>query len=216
MSPDSLQLTPSAEAEGVNRSVARIAFRLFATVAAIYALTLPVNHSEAEDALEYVWRVEQPGWAAAAGGLHPGYLLPARVLWIAARGVAPDLRAAPLLIAVSLLAGAWVVAQVFLSSARTLLLRLPVALAAALAVAFSYGFWRYSQEVEVYTLALALLLPAWRLAAASSGGAGKSLACGLLAGGAVALHSVHVLPVFGVFPLFWARGRRWRRPRPQR
>ena len=125
---------------------------------ALYALTLPGNHADAENAYHYAWQVEQP---ADPGALHHDHLLYIPLAKAAQRGlhaIGIPARGYTVLVGLSMLAGALSVALAFLILRQRLAFGREVALFAAGLIGISYGFWRYACEADLLIVAAAPLL----------------------------------------------------------
>ncbi|MDF7807621.1 DUF2723 domain-containing protein [Pontiellaceae bacterium B12219] len=150
---------------------------------ALYTLTAPQNHSEAEDVYDFALRVEQ-GHFADQAGVNRVLALPmfGRV-YRAAQAVGYSGRAFPFMIFMNrlLAVGCFFLFYRLLSycgrpacssdvSAEGIEANVPPEkkLQTTLLFAFSYGFWRYANEAETYILASLLVLVAWNLVLSSS------------------------------------------------
>ncbi|MBP7275542.1 MAG: hypothetical protein KBA51_05000 [Kiritimatiellae bacterium] len=175
---------------------------LFFIALAFLALTVPENHSEAEDAYYYARMVESGSGAELIHGHHLLYLPVGKALLGMLRTAGYGGRALPVLIAWSVIAGAASVALM-----ASLLRRSGVWGAAGLLC--SYGFWRYCGTAEIYVPMLALALGALVCAARADGRPKFAMGSLLLSAGALALH-VASLPavVLGIPVLYIARGER--------
>lgn len=178
-----------------------------ALLAAVFALTLPVNHTQGEDALRYVLDVET-GWSAPSALFHPNHLLYGWVsycfyrLWQAlgyASGAAVPMQVLSLLASIATLG---IVARLALSwsltaSSTVLLL---------FAIAGCQGYWFYSVEAETYVLPLPFMLMA--LAKASTAETVREHAgTAIWASLATIFHQQHslLMVALGVFFL-WRQG----------
>ncbi len=147
------------------------------------ALTVPANQLEAEDAYYYARMVEQGSGSELFHPHHLLYLPAGRTVLACARALGYTGRAFPILIALSILAGAASVAFFAGLLARAA----PGRRVFALLLLFSYGFWRYGVTAEIYLPAMALMLGALYLAIRAQradgwfwGGVGLSVAAGLM------------------------------------
>ncbi len=193
------------EAPGKARRQWWCAAGLGAAFLALYCLTMPVNRGEAENAYAYALAVEQ---APAAALLHPHHLLylPAmRPLYQAARWVLPALRAFPVLVAVSLVAGAAATAVFFLLLTRRLRYSSDFGFIGASLLGLSYGAWRYAAEAEAFAPTLLFVILTLYLLTQARLDSGRALVAGLLGAVAILLHAVAVLPVLVAFPLVLRR-----------
>ena len=190
--------------EAMRRSVRPlvIAFWLGLAFAVLYVLTLPTNHTEAEDAFNYAWQVEE---ASLPDLLHRHHLLYApimRMLYNACRLFVPELRAYPLLVGVSLLSGVLTIAFLFLLLRTRFGFAPDVSFLAAALPGVTYGFWRYSCEAEIYIPATMLVLLSLLLASRERSGLTAAVAAGLVGGVAALFHIFAVIPVIVSIPLF--------------
>ena len=129
---------------------------LFAAVLAFLVLTVPVNHSEAEDAYYYARMAERGAWSEMFHAHHLLYLPLVRGVYRVMQFAGYDGRALPVLIAVSMVSGALAVC-LFSALLKRFGIRRENRLFAALLL-FSYGFWRYSITAEIYIPVTALSL----------------------------------------------------------
>ena len=169
----------------------------FAALFAIYWLSVPRNHSEAEDAYRYAKVVESGSFGEMTD---PNRLLalPAfGAAYRAARACGYAGRAFPFMIAINRLS-AVVALGLFFGVARRLVRDERKVWAATLSVAFCYGFWRYAGEAEVYLPALALALAAWWVALR-----GRWALAGAFGGLGVLFHLLNAWPLLGVLPLLF-------------
>ena len=122
---------------------------LFFAIMVFFVLTLPANHSEAEDAYFYAQQVEQGAWSELFHAHHLLYLPVMRVLFLGVQALGYTGRSLPILIAFSMVCGAGA-----LCLFQSLLQRSGVRGSSrwffSLALLFSYGFWRYSTTAEIY------------------------------------------------------------------
>ena len=130
---------------------------VFGAVLCFFALTVPANHSEAEDAYAYAYLVEQ-GTVPELFQMHHLLYLPfARGVFFAVHKAGIAARALPVLIAISMVSGALGVCFFAVILRRLGLGRL-LTCAFSGALLFSYGFWRYSTTAEIYIPVAALCL----------------------------------------------------------
>lgn len=165
-------------------------------------LTVPANHSEAEDAYFYARMVESGQGAELFHRHHLLYLPLGRCFWIASRYLGLADRALPALIGMSAIAGA----------ATVMLLwgLFPGASWAAVGLLFSYGFWRYSTTAEIYVPAGALSVAAFLSAVRSrqhAAWAGIAIVC---AAAALLMHLASGPAVLIGIPVLYACRGRWR------
>ena len=121
-----------------------------AAMALLYALTIPVNHTDAEDCLWYAYDVREKPYHALFDLHHLLYLPAMHLIYTTVRFV----DAYHLLIGVDILCAVATVGILFFWLDRGLQLSRPASFFACVFLAFCYGFWRYADEVEVYLPAL--------------------------------------------------------------
>jgi len=126
---------------------------LFLGVLVFCALTVPSNHSEAEDTYFYTRMAEQGMASELFHAHHLLYLPLMRTLFATAAGSGYTGSALPLLIGFSMLSGALAICLFVALAGRK---KSGTLFAAALL--FSYGFWRYSTAAEIYIPVTALSL----------------------------------------------------------
>lgn len=131
-------------------------FALFSAVLAFLVLTVPANHSEAEDAYYYARMAEQGAWSEMFHAHHLLYLPLVRGVYRVMQFAGYDGRALPVLIAVSMVSGAFAVC-LFSALLQSFGARRNIWPFAA-SLLFSYGFWRYSTTAEIYIPVTALSL----------------------------------------------------------
>ena len=130
---------------------------LFAAVLGFLALTVPSNHSEAEDAYYYSLMAEQGAWSEMFHAHHLLYLPLMRIIFRAVQFGGYTGRSLPVLTAVSMVAGALAVC-LFAALLRQAGAKERTSWFFSAALLFSYGFWRYSTTAEIYVPAAALAL----------------------------------------------------------
>jgi len=130
---------------------------LFAAVLGFLALTVPANHSEAEDAYYYSLMAEQGAWSEMFHAHHLFYLPLMRIIFRAVQFAGYAGRPLPVLTAVSMISGALAVC-LMASLLRRAGAKARTARFFSAALLFSYGFWRYSTTAEIYVPAAALVL----------------------------------------------------------
>ncbi len=164
---------------------------LWLAVAAAFLAFTPGNHSEAEDAFDYAWRVER---APATSLLHPHHLLYeplGRIAWRAVSAFDPARRAFPVLVALSKAAALLGLTLFHRILVRRVGLGAGTADAFTLLLAFSYGYWRYAAEAEVYAPAAAAALGLCLAAMSPRTGLRHGAATGLLAALAILAHAAN-------------------------
>lgn len=187
----------------------RVAYILFFLMAFLFFWETDIaNRTEADDAFEYAWQIEQGGkeWL-----YHPHHLLFAAVtkdIYYTARLVGYSGRAYPLLRLISALCGAGSVLMFFQFCYRRFSMRPVSSLLCAGLLMFSYGFWRYANEAEVIVPACLIMLCSLYVAV-SPGKNGKQCAvAGVFCGISVLFHVLNVVPVFLAVPLLYVLRRR--------
>ncbi len=126
-----------------------------AVQALLYCLTIPSNHTEAEDSLWYAYDTREKSYHALFHLHHLLYLPVMRLIYTTVH-FADAFR---LMIGVDILCAVATVGLLFLWLDRGWQLRRSASLFACAFLAFSYGFWRYAVEAEVYLPAM--LLQVW-------------------------------------------------------
>ena len=162
---------------------------LLGLVASLYFGFLPVNHSEAEDALHYMLNIKSD-----TVELHPNHLYfePMHRLWLDVLGafglnIPTELALQGLTVVFSL----GVLALVFDLVARQSGVLAGAVTAAVLSVTFS--FWHYSTEADTYIPPLFFALLAFRsIAGAAPLGIGRAVLTGLLIAIATLLHQMYM------------------------
>ena len=201
--PDSMSLRPPAKDH-------LIALALAAGFLALYALTVPGNHSEAEDAFNYALKVERNQSSDILTAEHVLYGPIMRKLFTAAHALGIADRAYPLMLGVSLVCGAASLAVLFLLLRRTMGLTVLAAGLTTSLTGLSYGFWRYSCETEIYIPAiLVALLALWIAAPPDTAPWRVILAAGLGAWAAL-LHAFAAIPALAGIPVLYLVQRRVR------
>ncbi|VGO18290.1 hypothetical protein [Pontiella sulfatireligans] len=125
----------------------------------LFMAVLPANHSDSEDAYYYARTVEQGEWSEMFHGHHLLYLPACRAVCRAVQAAGYSGRSLPVLIGISMLAGALCIcllASLFRGDGKRREMGWPF----VAALFFSYGFWRYSVAAEIYIPALALSMAA--------------------------------------------------------
>ena len=178
-------------------------------VAGLYGLTIPGNHSEAEDAFAYARTVEGQDAAAA---VHPHHVLygPIQVvIYRALRLAWPSLRAFPVMVGVSLFCAA-ACCGLFHDLCRRCGIASPWRAAVpTVGLATSYGFWRYACEAEIYASACLAIVALFGLASRGHLSRTRSFSMGTLAGAGILLHVLVLAPATGLGLALLARtGRR--------
>ncbi|MDP6630906.1 MAG: hypothetical protein QGH42_13650 [Kiritimatiellia bacterium] len=175
----------------------------------LYALTVPENHCEADHAFHYAWDVENAPLYEALHHHRLLYVPLAKAVHAGVRILNDEVRAYPVMIGISMVAGAIAMAFIFLTFRRNLGFSREVALFSAGLVGSSYGFWRYACEAEVAVVAAAPLAVAIYVLTSPRINALRVLVGGVAAALAVLLHILAIIPVLFAFPaLLMGRGRR--------
>jgi len=182
----------------------RIALAIGAATLMFYAVTIPGNHSEAEDAFSYAWDVEHNSARALLHSQHLFYGPLMKWLFAAAHSLRLVDRAYPAMLGFSLVCGGLAVALVFLLFRSRLDFPVRQATLVAAVVAASYGFWRYACETEIYVPATAAVLMALHAAAARGRSLLASVGAPLVGAAAVLLHGLAALPVLIGIPVLHA------------
>jgi hypothetical protein len=129
----------------------------FCLVAVVYVATRAVNHTEAEDALNYLTTISQSPFRDQ---FHPNHLLYNAVGFALFRGLQalgyPGSAELPVQL-LNIVAGVAALLLTFRLSQRLRVGR-RYGLLLTLGVAFSYGFWWYSVEVESYVIPIVFIL----------------------------------------------------------
>jgi hypothetical protein len=200
---------------------------------ALYAMTAPQNHSEAEDVYDFALRVEQ-GTFGDQAGVNRVLALPVfGVVYKAAKVVGYTGRAFPLMIFINrMLAVGCVLFFLRIVSYR----RCPAcpvqpqsgisdpgynsrtsglgSLFGGLGLAFSYGFWRYANEAETYILASVFVLGAWCFVLCplrSSRRFLSSVLCSLISALGILVHLLNLIPLLLIIPLFYLLSKEWKK-----
>ncbi|MDZ8117338.1 hypothetical protein [Pontiella agarivorans] len=199
---------------------------------AVYFLTAPQNHSEAEDVYDFACWVEQ-GTFADQAGVNRVLALPMfgwtyRIAQLAGYSG----RAFPFMIFLNrmLAVGCVVLFWKMLWAAfsgkahggagvrvgkqasededvETVKLPTPnVKLPAALLLAFSYGFWRYANEAETYILAAFLVLGAWCFCLGD-----KVWWCIAVSALGCLVHLLNAVPLLLIIPLYYLLSSDWKK-----
>jgi hypothetical protein len=175
----------------------------------LYALTVPENHCEADHAFHYAWDVEHAPLHEALHQHRLLYVPLAKAVHVGVQVLNDDVRAYPVMIVLSMVAGAIAIAFIFLTLRRHLGFSMEVSLFSAGLVGSSYGFWRYACEAEVLVLAAAPLAVAIYILTSPRINAWGVLAGGIAAALGVFLHILAIIPALFAFPaLLMGRGRR--------
>ncbi len=130
---------------------------LFIALLGFFVLTVPANHSEAEDAYYYACMAEQGAWTEMFHAHHLFYLPLMRIVFRIVQFAGYTGRALPILIGSSMVSGALAIC-LFAALLRRTGVKWLTVLAFSAALLFSYGFWRYSTTAEIYILVTALSL----------------------------------------------------------
>jgi len=184
----------------MNRRLTPILF--FGVILGFFMLTVPANHSEAEDAYYYARMAEQGAWSEMFHAHHLIYLPLMRMVFRTAQFAGYTGRSFPVLTGISMISGALAVC-LFVALLRRAGAKKTTAISFACALLFSYGFWRYSTTVEIYTPAAALSLLTLYLAVRSAERPRLFPACVLTGSFALLLHLVTIPAVLLAVPLFY-------------
>ena len=178
----------------------------FLAVFCFLLLTVPANHSEAEDTYFYALMTEQGPAAEMFHAHHLLYLPLMRSLFVVAESVGYSGRALPLLIGFSMLAGALAIClfSVLAGKGRRGVLF-------ALALLFSYGFWRYSTAAEIYIPVTAVSLLSLYCLRRSEESPVFFWGCSCSAAAALLLHVIAWPLALAAIPLYFVATRRPKR-----
>ena len=182
----------------------RIVYTLFFVFAFLFVWNTDIeNRTEAEDAFEYAYQVENNGhdWL-----YHPHHLLYGAItrdIYNGARLLGYSGRAYPLLRLISALCGAGVVLMFFRFCYRRFSMRPVSSLLCSGLLLFSYGFWRYANEAEVIVPACLIMLYALYASVMPDQTKRWSALAGVLCGVSVLFHVMNGVPVFVAVPLFY-------------
>ncbi len=175
----------------------------------ICVLTVPENHSEADNAFHYAWNVEKAPVAETLHRHHLLYIPLAKAVHAGARLFSADVRAYPVMIALSMIAGAIALAFLFLTLRRHLGFSSDVSFFSVGLIGASYGFWRYACEAEIPVVAAAPLAIAIFILTCPRINALGVLGAAVAAAAAVMLHILALIPALLALPaLLMGRGRR--------
>jgi len=182
---------------------------LFVAVFALLVLTVPENHTEAEDAFEYARLAEQETGAPLFHVHHLFYLPLVQGLFRLLQAVGYTGRAFPVLIGVSIVCGALSVSlfTALLARKRGLTGVLPF----GFGLLFSYGFWRYACEAEIYAPALCVALAVFWMLDQSWTERRRTLAVSLLSAFGLCIHVMNVIPLLGGVALYYLVDRKVKR-----
>jgi hypothetical protein len=175
----------------------------------VFLITVPENHSEADNAFRYAWDVEHAPLHETLHRHHVLYVPLCKVVHAGVRVLNSDARSYPVMIGLSMLAGAVALAFLYLAFRRHLGFGGEVACFSAGLVGASYGFWRYACEAEIPVVAAAPLAIAFYLLTCPRINALGVLGAAVASALAAMLHILAVIPVLFAFPsLLMGRGRR--------
>ncbi|MBT3293890.1 MAG: hypothetical protein HN383_01350 [Verrucomicrobia bacterium] len=186
------------------------AILLGALFVVLYALTVPANHSEADNAFHYAWQTEQVPLAQTIHRHHLFFVPLAKGVFHATRVLGVS-RAHAAMLALSMLAGGIAIAFAFLTLRRNLDFSRGVALLAAAIIGTSYGFWRYACEAEIPVVAAAPLMIAIYCLTRRRVGIPCVVVAALAAAAAVFMHVLALIPAVLALPAL-LMGRRRRAP----
>ncbi|VGO12175.1 hypothetical protein PDESU_00726 [Pontiella desulfatans] len=174
-------------------------------LALFYFASGPVNRTEAEDAYEYAWRLENESGMALLDAHHLLFLPLAKVV----STVVPHARALGVLGFIGSVATALMLYCFYRVLHSQLGVRPRDALVASLVPGVSYGVWRYAAEAEIY--ALSGMFAVWLLAVAikSDGRIGSPVVSAIIAAMGSCIHIMNVLPAFAVGVVCLCR-KQWR------
>ncbi|MBL7077886.1 MAG: hypothetical protein ISS31_10480 [Kiritimatiellae bacterium] len=175
----------------------------------LYAITVPENHSEADNAFRYAWDVEHAPIHETLHRHHVLYIPLAKAVYAGTRVLNADVRAYPVMIALSMVAGAVALAFLFMALRQHLGFSSEKAFFAAGLIGASYGFWRYACEAELPVVAAAPLAVAIYVLTGPKINALGVLGAAVAAAIATMLDILAIIPALFAFPaLLMGRGRR--------
>ena len=179
----------------------------------LFAVVLPGNHSEAEDAFEYSRLIEEGEGCRLFHPHHLLYLPAEKVVFDAATRLGYAGRSYYVARAVSLVSGAlslcffYLIARRMYSSSGSWL-----AFWMTLGLLFSYGFIRYACEVEIYVPASAVMLAGVYCALRTDDSPGWGAACIVFSALAILMHVINAAPaIVSVALLYGLDKGRWKR-----
>lgn len=189
------------------RLVCAVAFVCF--MAVFYFASSPVNRTEAEDAYEYAWRLENESGLALLDAHHLLYLPLAKVVSTVGTAIVPLERSLGVLCVISSVATALMLYFLFRLLHVRLGLRSRDALLATMVTGVSYGVWRYAAEAEIY--ALSGMFAVWLLSVSvkANGKIGSPVASAFIAVAGTCIHVMNILPAFAVGVVCLSQ-KRWR------
>jgi hypothetical protein len=182
---------------------------LICFAALFYFASSPVNRTEAEDAYDYAWRLENQSGLALLDAHHLFYLPLAKVVSKAVTPLVPQKDSLGVLCLISSVATAFMLFFFF----RLLHLRMGFrsrdALLAAMVTGVSYGIWRYAAEAEIY--GLSGMFAVWLLSVSlkADGKVGSPVASAFIAVAGTCIHIMNILPAFAVGVVCLCQ-RRWK------
>ncbi|MBL7114467.1 MAG: hypothetical protein ISS35_01765 [Kiritimatiellae bacterium] len=181
---------------------------IFATVVIAYVLSVPQNHSEAEDGYAYALTVET-GDGALYHPHHVMFVPITRGLYRTYQFLGGTARAFDFMVWQSILSGACAAVLFFILLGNRSAFRQIDAIVVTAIMAGSYGFWRYSCEAEIYIPAVcAALFPLLIVTREKLTRSALTLASPLASFSAL-LHIMAVIPaVIVASVILWLRRRR--------
>lgn len=180
---------------------------LFVVCALLYALSIPQNHTETEDAYWYAFDVRTKGAAELLHPHHLIYLPVARLLY--GTGLFGD--AFNMMLWIDVLLGAATVALAWQIMRTRLNLRVESSLVGCALLALSYGFWRYSVAVEVYIPAMFAQALLCLAVLRKTRTATSAAVAALFASATLLLHAPLGAPLaIAAVPALFALQKRWR------
>lgn len=182
----------------------------FVLLFALYLVSVPAVHTDADDAYQFSYEVEN-GLVAEGISRQILYIPVATAVFNLAQDVGWEGRPYGLLVVISALFAAATVCLTYLVLHRRLLVPRRTAIAGSGFLAFAYGYWRFAAEVEVYSLALFLALAVVYAALSDTPRLGAWAGIGLLAAVAFLMHGLNVFVGFLAVPLLLLLSRQFRR-----
>jgi len=189
-----------------DRGVATVAFIL---LLAFYLLSTPTVRTEADDAYQFSYEVEN-GLVAEGISRQILYVPVATAVFEGVQALGWDGRALGVLVVLSALFAAASVSLLYLLLRRRLGASRATAALGSGALAFTYGYWRYAAEAEVYSIAIFLALTLLYVAFADSTRTAVWGGIGVLGATAYLMHGLNVVVAFAAVPVFLIGVRKYR------
>ncbi|NQU38407.1 MAG: hypothetical protein HQ523_00470 [Lentisphaerae bacterium] len=177
----------------------------------LYGMTLPGNHSDAENAFHYAWQVDHAPLRDSAHHDHLFFIPVAQTIQRGLQVVGIEATGYAVLVGLSMLTGAISVAFGFLILRQRLQFSREVALFTAGLIGVSYGFWRYAGEAGPPVVAAAPLMVAIYILTSRKVNIPSVALGAAAAAGATLIHILAGIPAILAFPAL-LMGRRRRAP----